>query len=54
MMTIRLYDLLCFIGSMNDDYKIIIYTIINLLCFIGSMNDDYKIIRFVVFYRKYE
>ena len=23
MMTIRLYDLLCFIGSMNDDYKII-------------------------------
>ena len=49
MMTIRLYDLFCFIGSMNDGY-----TIINLLCFIGSMNDDYKIIRFVVFYRKYE
>ena len=21
MMTIRLYDLLCFIGSMNDDYN---------------------------------
>ena len=23
MMTIRLYDLFCFIGSINDDYKII-------------------------------
>ena len=23
MMTIRLYNILCFLGSMNDDYKII-------------------------------
>ena len=44
MMTIRLYNLLCFIGSMNDD-------LYDLFCFIGSMNDGYTIIRF---YRKYE
>ena len=48
MMTITLYDLWCFIGSMNNDYKII------RSCFIGSRNDDYKIIQYLLFYSKYE
>ena len=48
MMTIRSYNIFCFIASMNNDYKII------RSCFIASMNDDYKIIRSLVFYRKYE